>query len=153
MTNHKVRVFLDANILFSVVYAGFSAGGSSLQRLWKLEGVQLVTSLYTIEEAMHNLVSDEQKTNLSGLLTQVETVFFIAPPATLFRDSYGLPEKDIPVLHNAIDSGCDYLITGDLRHFGRMMKIEEGIEGVRVMRAAEFLKLFSEEEGAGLARE
>ena len=40
-------VFLDANVLFSAAYRS-EAG---LQRLWDLKGVELVSSMYAVEEA------------------------------------------------------------------------------------------------------
>jgi hypothetical protein len=41
------RIFLDANVLFSAAYLE----NSGLGRLWQLEGVELLSSAYAVEEA------------------------------------------------------------------------------------------------------
>ena len=56
------KVFLDANILFSVAY-----GSSSLNHLWDLSKKGLcilLASNYVIEEAKHNLATEEQLNTL-----------------------------------------------------------------------------------------
>jgi len=45
------RVFLDANVLLSAAWQSAAA----LQRLWRLDGVQLLSSGHAVEEARRNL--------------------------------------------------------------------------------------------------
>ena len=46
-----IRVFLDANILFSAVYRETSG----ILRLWRLQEAQLVASSYALTEAERNI--------------------------------------------------------------------------------------------------
>lgn len=46
-----IRVFLDANVLFSAAYRE----GNGILRLWELSGIHLVTSSYAVEEAERNI--------------------------------------------------------------------------------------------------
>ena len=46
-----IRVFLDANILFSCAWRE----GSGIYRLWERSDLQLVTSPYALKEAESNL--------------------------------------------------------------------------------------------------
>ena len=132
----EIRAFLDANILFSAAYLE----RSGMKRLWTLEGVQLMSSHYAVEEAALNLTSSRQKAELRGLLDGVEvTCSTELPEETRFREPHGLPEKDQPILWAAVDAKCSYLITGDKRHFGHLMDTE--VDGVTVIRAAKFLDL------------
>jgi hypothetical protein len=82
------RQFLDANILFSAAYRS----DSGLRRLWDLDGIQLITSAYAIEEARRNLLDDAQRRRLDALLIPLEQV----PEALGRRLPAGieLPEKD-----------------------------------------------------------
>lgn len=49
-----------------------------------------------------------------------------------------LPEKDRPILLAAIEARADYLLTGDLKHFGPLFG--KKIEGVSVLVPAEYLR-------------
>lgn len=129
-----LRPFLDANILFSAAYLDWSG----MNRLWRLEGVQLVTSPYAVQEATTNLPTRRHKAALQGLLTTVELVAD-PPPTPLFREAYGLPEKDRPILWAAIDAQCTHLITGDRAHFGPLM--DSDVEGATVVLAATFFDI------------
>jgi len=59
-----IRVFLDANVLFSAVYRG----DAGLLKLWKLTDVILITSAYAATEARVNLDTDLQRQRLDRLL-------------------------------------------------------------------------------------
>jgi len=61
------RIFLDANVLFSAAYRP-DAGLARLARLWRLEGVELITSAYAAEEAKLNLTEEDQRARLTELL-------------------------------------------------------------------------------------
>lgn len=128
------RAFLDANILFSAAYVQPALG---IIQLWRLP-VVLVTSHYAAEEACRNLPSAGQKAELQGLLSRMEVRAILAPPdETLFRNDYGLPQADRPILWGAIDAKCDYLVTGDKKHFGSLYGRK--IEGVEIIRARDLI--------------
>ena len=112
-----MRIFLDANILFS---AGKSAGAMRgfLGEL-KSAGHALVADAYVIEEARRNLEAKfpAAVSDLNALLSQLEssTVLRCFLSAGIAPE---LPEKDRPVLAAAIHSRCEVLMTGDKTHFG-----------------------------------
>lgn len=108
------RVFLDANVLFSAAYRE----DSGLRALWRLQGVQLVSSGYAVQEAMENLDKREQKARLEDLVSSLEVV---AEPLSAENLSWAeeLPEKDRPILLAALAAGATHLLTGDITHFGR----------------------------------
>jgi len=65
-----LRVFLDANVLFSAAYRE-KAG---LLALWEIPGAHLLTSGYAAEEARRNLDTPERRARLEELLEAVEIV-------------------------------------------------------------------------------
>jgi hypothetical protein len=50
-----------------------------------------------------------------------------------------LPEKDVPILLAALEAKMDYLLTGDIRHFGPYFG--KKIAGVTVVFPGQYLKL------------
>lgn len=127
------RLFLDANVLFSAAYRA-EAG---VQRLWRLESAELVSSDYAIEEARRNLIDAEQRGRLDVLLQSITCV----PSAVLDPEvgaDVALPEKDVPILGAAVAAGATHLITGDQRDFGRYFG--SAVLGVRIMPPATYLE-------------
>jgi len=124
------RVFLDANVLFSAAYRPTS----KLRELWRRPDVELLTSAYAVEEALRNLDDGEQRQGLGKLLESV-TVVGEAPQRALQVE---LDAKDRPILAAAIEARATYLLTGDLRDFGRFLG--RSVEGVRIVQPAEYLR-------------
>jgi predicted nucleic acid-binding protein len=126
------RIFLDANILFSLAY-----GSTGLARLWDLAKrgrCKLLASRYVIEEAKRNLSSEFQMSRLEAHLSEVEVVLEADPRIPCPID---LPEKDRPVVLAAIHAGANYLLTGDVAHFGRYFG--QTIQGVKICMARDYL--------------
>jgi predicted nucleic acid-binding protein len=113
-----VRVFLDANILFS---AAKSAGAvrTLFEELLRL-GHECCADAYVVEEARRNLVAKAPDAGaaLDHLLRRV-SIAALQPSSALPEEAQGLPEKDRPVFAAAMRGGCDVLLTGDRTHFGR----------------------------------
>ena len=113
-----MRVFLDANILFS---AAKSAGAvQQLLRNLMADSHHLVADDYVVTEARRNIAAKagpQAVRDLDELLGQVSVgkMQMVAAPEAM---SDWLPEKDRPVLQAAIGLGCDVLVTGDRTHFG-----------------------------------
>ena len=126
------RVFLDANVLFSAAYRK----DAGLVRLWRLKGVELVTSEYAAAEARTNLDTDEQRARLGKLLNDVACVAEAADPPAL-PERVTLPDKDEPILQAAIRTEASYLLTGDVRHFGPFLG--KTICGVTILTPGEYL--------------
>ena len=116
-----MRVFLDANILFSA--AKSNGAIRQLRQLLKQAGHTLVADSYVLAEASRNIAAkaDAQAvSDLDALLGQVDvsTVQFAHTSPTLQAAALWLPEKDRPVLLAAMALACDMLVTGDSTHFG-----------------------------------
>ncbi|EKD28167.1 MAG: hypothetical protein ACD_79C00408G0002 [uncultured bacterium] len=118
MENLK-KVFLDSNIIFSA-----SLGGAAFQLLWELsrqKKLELYSSNYCLVEALDNLqhlypdkVSNYNKKIMSiNILTDYEA-------SDWAKDL--LPEKDALILETAVQHKMKYLITGDKKHFGKLME-------------------------------
>ena len=131
-----LRVFLDANVLFSAAYRE----GAGLQALWsralKLKGVELLTSGYAAEEARRNLDTEDRRKRLEKLLAAVS----IESEAPLLPLPSGirLPEKDAPILRAALAPGATHLLTGDLRDFGHLLG--KRIGGLQIQTPGDFLR-------------
>jgi predicted nucleic acid-binding protein len=113
-----VRIFLDANVLFSAA----RSDGAIRQLVHALRAAEhiLVADGYVVTEARRNVAAKaatEATDFLQVLLTQMEislVQYQPKPEATLLW----LPEKDRPVLVAAMALKCDVLVTGDCTHFG-----------------------------------
>ena len=113
-----MRVFLDANILFSA--AKSDGAVRALLRLLLERGHAGVVDAYVVAEARRNLLAKGSVAIdvLEALLTHLEQAP-AAPVVSALADELGwLPEKDRPVLAAAIRLRCDVLVTGDRTHFG-----------------------------------
>jgi len=114
-----VRVFLDANVLFSA-----ALGGEAFTVLWAIAdrgAIALVTSAYCFVEAWTNL---ERKAPAAvPRLTERMAVVSIVGPGDEHREwaSALLHAKDAAVLAAARGAGAAVLLTGDRRHFGALM--------------------------------
>ncbi|MBI3413697.1 MAG: DNA-binding protein [Verrucomicrobia bacterium] len=120
-----MRVFLDANILFS------GAQPHSRMRAF-LELLQrhgdCLTNAYAVEEARRNLElkSTASLPRLDSLVKNCELI------SALTTDlGVKLPAKDIPILGGAIASHATHLLTGDERDFGAFLG--KTIQGVKVV--------------------
>ena len=112
-----MRVFLDANILFS---AAKSDGAiRELLRLLQGAGHECWVDDYVVIEARRNLIAKGP-----GAIAAFETLLArlrVSPvhaPFPALKAVDWLPEKDRPVLAAAIRLSCDALVTGDRTHFG-----------------------------------
>jgi uncharacterized protein len=122
-----MRVFLDANILFSAAKSNgavrqlFNLLSDARHECWVDE--------YVVIEARRNLAAKypDALDTLAQLLTQVRMSPAQAPGPELNLVNW-LPEKDRPVLAAALRLRCDALITGDQRHFGAAYgKVIDGV--------------------------
>ena len=122
-----MRVFLDANILFSAA----KSNGAVRELLVRLRaaGHILCADEYVLAEARRNLERKgaEAVTDFARLRDEIDLAPF-RPTELPQRVAAALPEKDQPVLAAAIRLRCDVLVTGDRTHFGKLFGTT--IEGV-----------------------
>jgi hypothetical protein len=129
-----MRVFLDANVLFSA-----SNTGSNIARLvdWLFAEATAVTSDLAREDARRNLAMTRADwlPAFDLLMQKVEVV-----PSVLFGLPVSLDEKDRPLLCAAIRAGCTHFATGDLRDFGHLFgKTVEQVQVVDLLGLAKLL--------------
>ncbi len=129
-----MRVFLDANVLFSA-----SNGGSNIARLIALltERETGVTSDVAVEEARRNLALKRHawRQELEILLEDLEIV-----PSALFDLPVSLDTADASLLCAAIRSRCVYFVTGDRRDFGHLYgQTVHGVEIISLLHLADVL--------------
>ena len=142
-----MRVFLDANILFSAALSK-SLLRPFLQQLGLR--VQLLTNAYAREEAARNLGAKhpERLGEHKKFASSLEEV-----PGRLFELGVSLARKDQPILCGAIAGQADYLLTGDKKDFGSLFgRTVQGVKVVTVKMLMEELETrglvkFEEEDG------
>lgn len=107
-----MRVFLDANILFSGAQER-SRMRTFLVLLFKHS--ECLTNAYAIEEARRNLEikSPTAVPRMDSLVKKCKLV-----PALLTDIGVKLKPKNIPILGGAIAGNATHLLTGDERDFG-----------------------------------
>jgi uncharacterized protein len=130
------RLFLDANVLVSAAWKP----DSKVAQIWAIPNVELITSNYVVEECRRNLPSEEQRTRLREFLAAVRIHEFASNP--VLANAPPLPAKDQPVLAAAVLTRSDFLVTGDMKHFGACYG--STLEGVRIERPARFPSVLAE---------
>jgi uncharacterized protein len=113
-----VRIFLDANILFSA-----AKSDGAIRRLLVMlrsAGHECWADHFVEEEARRNLTGKYGATagSLDEVLHGVHLSGLTAARDLPVSARRILPEKDQPVLSAAIHLDCDVLLTGDKIHFG-----------------------------------
>lgn len=128
-----MRVFLDANILFSAARA--NGAMRQLLALAETAGHELWADAYVFEEARRNLAAKatDGLPVLEAMATRIKMGGLFAGK-TPMPEILILPEKDRPVLAAAIHHHCDVLVTGDRSHFGTLYG--KTIHGVKVLSPA-----------------
>lgn len=128
-----MRIFLDANILFSAARADGAV--RQLLALCEDRGHELWADAYVLEEARRNLAAKTPAglPVLSAMAARISIGNLIVGN-NLLPDIMVLPEKDRPVLAAAIHHRCDILVTGDRTHFGPLYGAT--IRGVTVLSPA-----------------
>ena len=120
-----MRVFLDANILFSAAQPK-----SRLRALVEIVGRhgECITIAYAVEEARRNLALKQPSLvpHLETLVRRMEQV-----PCLVTDLPVKLPTKDVPILGGAIAGAATHLLTGDQQDFGDYFG--RTIRGVKVV--------------------
>jgi uncharacterized protein len=128
-----MRIFLDANILFSAALPK-SRMGVFLETI--SSQADFLTNAYAVEEARRNLELKFPGSvkNLERLVKKCEMISQLAADLEI-----ELPLKDKPILGGAIAGHATHLLTGDERDFGKFWG--KTIQGVKIISP----KLLAEE--------
>ena len=129
-----MRVFLDANVLFSA-----SQTGSAFARLIAAarRRASVLTSDVACAEARRNLGLKRPGwlDTFEALLEELEVV-----PSAVFPLPVTLDEQDVPLLCAAIRARSDYFVAGDRRDFGHLFETRvHGAMVITPLRLAEVL--------------
>jgi len=116
-----MRVFLDANVLFSAAYND----RSELLIFFELASagiVQLSASAFAIEEARRNIAL--KRPDRMAAYERLAAKLALAPAPSnehlAIAQAAGLPPKDAPILAAAPAAKAGLLVTGDRTHFGHL---------------------------------
>ena len=131
-------LFLDANILFTAAHNP-SGKAALVLELGTLGHWRMVTSTLAVEEASRNLTAKYPSavSRLEILLRDMTVL-----PSVSGRDCpIDLPAKDRPIFLTALRYGATHLLTGDMRHFGPFMDVDDASQtaGIRITTVAAFL--------------
>lgn len=127
-----MRVFLDANVLFSAAYAAASPLRSFF-RLAEVQACELRASPYAIDEARRNIARKHggRSADFERLIAQITVCREAGAEGRRWARSTGLPDKDAPILAAAAQARADILVTGDRADFGNLY--ERKFRGVEVL--------------------
>lgn len=135
-----MRVFLDANVLFSA-----SSSGSAMAHMIAdaTEKAIVMTSDVACAEARKNLFLKRSTwvPSFEELLNDIEVVH-----TSVFKLPVALADKDVPVLCAAIRAECDLFVTGDRTDFGHLFGTKVlGVEIITPLGLGQRLKALDDE--------
>ena len=135
-----MRLFLDANVIFSAAYCEEGRA----QDLIALAGrgrCGLFSSAHALEEARRNLVlkAPGHEKRLADALARIEVVAEAPAAVVEWARQQGLPPKDAPILAAAVLARAEALVTGDARDFGHLY--DHTVRGVQVVTLARALAM------------
>jgi predicted nucleic acid-binding protein len=137
-----MRVFLDANILFSAAFPNSHLA----EFLAELQHhAVLLTNTYAIAEARRNITA-KQPARVAAHERFVATLELV--PQHVMDPGVRLADKDRPILSGAILGNADYLLTGDRKDFGHLFG--KTVRGVMIVSVQ---NLLSELIARGIAGE
>ncbi len=113
-----LNAFVDANIIISGLF--FEGNEATLLELGRVDAITLLTNNYVLTEVRMVLrravfsLTDDEYTGLIRYLHECLTAIEDPPNEEILSHSSLLADKkDIPVALGAMNSGSDYLVTGD----------------------------------------
>lgn len=116
----KLRVFLDADVIFAGAAAPTEHGASHVVlRLGEITLLDCVTSTQAVTEVERNLAK-KLPSKLPELRLIVSRSLRIVPdpePAALVPYKGQADPKDLPILVAALQHGCRFLLTFNSRHY------------------------------------
>ncbi len=151
MPKPKLRVFLDANVIFSGLYSSHGAPGAILELFIKGR-INVVISQQVLEEVIRTI-----KEKLPGALPALKRLLVNAPPEVTADPSseaiqYWANEinpADAAILAAAIAAKPDYFISGDNHFLANPAILEKA--GLNIVAPAQFLKLLEPGISSSLA--
>jgi predicted nucleic acid-binding protein len=140
----SLRVFLDANALFTAAYNPLGLA-RLLFDFQRRNAVFLLTSPLAIEEAKINL-RIKKPAALEEFGKPHSFLDVVKAPAH-FSVTLELPPKDLSIFVAAVAAKATHLLSGDKKHFGRYFNKPLQILGVVIQTVREFLSTFAKDHG------
>ena len=127
-----MRVFLDANVLFSAAHRTESPLRAFI-RLAEEEVCELPASPFVLDEARRNIARKHpaKTAELEQLIARIAICREATSDEVRWARSTGLPDKDAPILATAVQAKADFLVTGDRADFGGLY--ERKLRGVEIL--------------------
>lgn len=135
-----IRIFLDANVLFTAAHNPDGKAAFLLQ-LADANAFKLFTSTYAREEAERN-ISAKYPGSFTGFKQLLECIAVVPVTEPSVDCPEILPAKDAPIFIAAVYCRATHLLTGDVKHFGQLMNRPDLCGGMIVQTVAEFLDSF-----------
>lgn len=135
-----MRIFLDANVLFSA-----SAPGSAISRLVAvaIQCSTVFTSDIACSEARKNLALKRPAWSES-FENLIESIDVLA--SSVFALPVTLDAKDLPLLCASIRARCHYFVTGDLKDFGHLF--DTTVQGTTVITPLRLAQIMARDSRA-----
>jgi predicted nucleic acid-binding protein len=147
MAAKAVRVFLDSNVILSGLISERGAPRVLLDLLsLGLPWLKGLTGEYNLMEIERNLAKKLPQTMplYRKYLPKLHLKVIPLPtPEDVDAHLGVIADKDVPVLVSAINGLADYLVTGDHKDFGKLMKRNR--YPFRIVTPADFLASITEE--------
>ena len=131
-----IRLFLDANVLFTAAHNPSGKAALILdlgsQKYW-----EVVSCSLAIDEARRNIII-----KFPGCLKRLDSLLITVkkvPSGSGKMCPISLPQKDRPILEAAIRCKATHLLTGDMKDFGPFMNNPDLTSGVLIQTVSGFL--------------
>lgn len=131
-----MRVFLDANVLFTAAYRPEGAARSLVSSDSKDRA--FFTCTLAVEEARRNLMLKALPETLGELRRLLERVEIIGTPS-IGVCPFPLATKDLPLYWAAKAGKATHFLTGDLKDFGPYMDKPRSTEGILIQTVRAFI--------------
>ncbi len=138
----KVRVFIDADVLFAGAASPSEHSASLLiLTLAEITLIEAITSEQAIIEAERNLKRKMPRATpvFHHLVARSLTVTPAPTPEEVKALAGAADHKDLPILVAAIKARCDWLVTFNIRHF------KPGHPDITVLRPGDFIRRVREQ--------
>lgn len=144
MRKQRIKVFLDTSALIAGIASSRGAARAVLQ-LAEIGLIEVFVSRQVIVEADRNIEEKlpEILNEYRGFIELLAPVLIEDPsPKAVRRFLTVIHPNDAPILASAVNSGVDFLITWDRKHFiGKNIRIHSNL---KIVTPGEFLKYFRE---------
>jgi len=135
----KPRIFLDTNVIFSALYSP-TGPPADILRLHIDGKIRIVVSPQVLEELARAITA-----KLPAAASAVQALLLNAPPEVVPDPSPGDVKRwtrlvnpvDAPIIAAAVQTGADYLITGDAGFLAKASEIEK--RGITVLSPRQFI--------------